>query len=146
MCAPAPCIENARDTQGANLAFRILIADDEPLVRAGVRLILESHEGWVVCGEAENGQDAIDKAAELQPDMVVLDLSMPEMDGLTAAPRIRAKLPSTPIVILTLYESLDMARWAASVGAAAFVAKSLIVSDLIPSIEALRGSRQCAAS
>ena len=65
--------------------IRILIADDSPTVRTGLKLLLQFHDNWTVCGEAENGQDAVKKAAELQPDVILLDISMPSMDGLSAA-------------------------------------------------------------
>jgi DNA-binding NarL/FixJ family response regulator len=129
----------ARDT---TMALRILIVDDEPLVRVGVRLILERHDGWAVCGEAENGMEAIEKAIELRPDLVVLDVVMPKLDGLHAASKIREQLPAASILILTLYESLNMARLAAKAGASAYVAKSLIVKNLVPTIESLAPTRE----
>src|ERR1700675_726795 len=107
---------------------RILIADDKDLVRAGLRMILENHEDWAVCGEATDGRDAIEKAVELKPDVIL----MPNLDGLSACRLIREKIPNTQILVLTLYESLDIARAAADAGACGYVSKALVPSDLIP--------------
>src|SRR5579872_1792522 len=96
--------------------LHILIADDKPLVRSGLRLLLERHEGWVVCGEAEDGVQAIEQAEALKPDVILLDISMPRLDGLTATPIIREKAPDTAIVVLTLHESVNIARLAAHEG------------------------------
>jgi len=115
---------------------RILIADDSPTVRAGLKLLLQYHENWTVCGEAENGQDAVQKAAELKPDVILLDISMPAMDGLSAAELIRRDAPETEILIVTHFESLDLARYAAQTGVRAYIAKSRIGSDLEKAIEA----------
>ena len=118
-------------------SLRIFIADDNPLVRSGIRMLLESHRDWIVCGEAENGSEAVELAAALKPDVILLDISMPQIDGLTAAPLIRRRAPEAAIVILTLHESLDMARTAALNGAMAYITKSLITTELVPAIECL---------
>jgi DNA-binding NarL/FixJ family response regulator len=115
---------------------RILIADDSPAVRAGLKLLLQYHADWTVCGEAEDGQDAVKKAAELQPDVILLDISMPTMDGLSAAEIIRRDSPNTEILIVTHFESLDLARYAAQTGVRAYISKSRIGSDLEKAIEA----------
>ena len=75
---------------------RILIADDHDVVRQGVRAVLEGQAGWVVCGEASTGREAVAKAIDLQPDVVVLDISMPELNGLEATRQIRAAVPREP--------------------------------------------------
>jgi DNA-binding NarL/FixJ family response regulator len=115
---------------------RILIADDSPTVRAGLKLLLQYHADWIVCGEAEDGQDAVKKAAELKPDVILLDISMPAMDGLSAAEIIRRDAPESEILIVTHFESLDLARYAAQTGVRAYIAKSRIGSDLEKAIEA----------
>jgi DNA-binding NarL/FixJ family response regulator len=115
---------------------RILIADDSPTVRAGLKLLLQYHEDWTVCGEAENGQEAVTKAAALQPDVILLDISMPAMDGLSAAEIIRRDSPNSEILIVTHFESLDLARYAAQTGVRAYISKSRIGSDLEKAIEA----------
>jgi DNA-binding NarL/FixJ family response regulator len=115
---------------------RTLIADDSPTVRAGLKLLLQYHADWIVCGEAEDGQDAVKKAAELKPDVILLDISMPAMDGLSAAEIIRRDAPESEILIVTHFESLDLARYAAQTGVRAYIAKSRIGSDLEKAIEA----------
>jgi DNA-binding NarL/FixJ family response regulator len=115
---------------------RILIADDSPTVRAGLKLLLQYHEDWTVCGEAEDGQDAVKKAAELKPDVILLDISMPAMDGLSAAEIIRRDAPDSEILIVTHFESLDLARYAAQTGVRAYITKSRIGTDLEKAIEA----------
>jgi len=115
---------------------RILIADDSPTVRAGLKLLLQYHENWTVCGEAEDGEDAVKKAAELKPDVILLDISMPAMDGLSAAELIRRDAPETEILIVTHFESLDLARYAAQTGVRAYITPSRIGTDLEKAIEA----------
>jgi two-component system response regulator NreC len=127
-------------------SLRILIADDNPLVRYGLRILLERQQDWTVCGEAADGLDTLEKAMKLKPNVILLDISMPKLDGLKALPLLRDKVPDSDIIILTLFESLDMARIAASAGARAYVAKSLLVSDLVPAIEALQHSGTSASS
>jgi len=124
--------------------LQVLIVDDNPHVRTGIRALLQSQEGWEVCGEAEDGIDAIEKVAELRPDVVLLDVSMPRMDGLTALPLIREKSPSSQIVVLTLHESLDTARAASRLGANAYVAKSLI-NELMPALGSLQAPERSKA-
>jgi two-component system response regulator NreC len=119
-------------------SLRILIADDRPLVRCGLRILLERHDGWAVCGEAADGLEALERATSLKPDVILLDISMPKLDGLSAVPLLRDKVPDSEILILTLHERLDMARIAAKAGARAYVAKSLLSTDLVPAIEALQ--------
>jgi DNA-binding NarL/FixJ family response regulator len=115
---------------------RILIADDSPAVRAGLKLLLQYHDDWTVCGEAEDGNDAVKKAAELKPDVILLDISMPAMDGLSAAEIIRRDAPDSEILIVTHFESLDLARYAAQTGVRAYITKSRIGTDLERAIEA----------
>lgn len=90
--------------------MRILIADDHKSLREMVRILLETRPDWRVCGEAENGLQAVDAAAELKPDLVLLDLSMPEMDGLEAASKISSAQPNLPILIYTNYTVPPEAR------------------------------------
>ena len=121
-------------------SLRILIADDKPLVRVGLRMLVEQHDGWIVCGEAADGLEAVEKATNLKPDVILLDISMPKLDGLSALPTIRKQIPDSDIVILTLHESLDMARIAAEAGARAYVTKSRLSAELVPAIEALQSA------
>jgi DNA-binding NarL/FixJ family response regulator len=113
---------------------RLLIVDDNESVRNGIRMFLELHEGFTVCGEASDGLEGIKRAFELKPDVVLLDLSMPNLDGMEATHLIREGSPLTEVVIVTSHESLEAARLAATVGASGFVTKSLIPSNLVPMI------------
>jgi len=122
-------------------ALRILIVDDKPSVRVGIRMLLQSHSEWDVVGEASDGIEAVEKAAELTPDIVLLDISMPKMDGLQALPLIREASPRSQVVVLTLHEYLDTARLASRAGATAYITKSLLI-ELIPTLEALQPGRK----
>ena len=122
------------------MSLRILISDDEPLVRTGLRMLLERHQDWTICGEAGDGIEGVEQAVVLKPDILLLDISMPKLDGLSAVPLIREKIPDSDIVILTLHESLEMARIAAKAGARAYVTKSSLSTELIPTIEALQSA------
>ena len=101
-----------------------------------MRTLLEQHDDWTVCGVAKNGDEAVQKAIELKPDLILLDIEMPKLDGLSACRAIREKVPTSEILILTVYESLDLARIAAESGAWGYVSKSSI-SRLIHAIEAM---------
>jgi DNA-binding NarL/FixJ family response regulator len=125
---------------GAVMA-RILIADDNKPFRTFLRTLLEQHDDWSVCGIAKNGDEAVQKAIELKPDIILLDIEMPKLDGLSACRAIRAKVPTSEILILTVYQSLDLARTAAESGAWGYVSKTSIPSDLIPAIEAMMGRK-----
>jgi two-component system, NarL family, response regulator NreC len=127
------------------MSLRILIADDNPLVRSGVRILVEGHGGWTVCGEAGDGIEAIEQAVSLKPDLVLLDISMPHLDGLDAAPVMHEKVPRLGIIILTLHQSIDLARVAASIGAWGYITKSLISTDLLPTIEAFESAMPASA-
>ena len=116
--------------------LRILVADDAPIVRAGLKLLLETHEGWSVCGEAGDGEDAVQKAFALNPDVVLLDVAMPNLNGIDAAEIIKKYLPSATIYFITQYDSLEMARATAEVGARGYISKVHIPTDLVPAIEA----------
>lgn len=119
------------------MAFQILIVDDEPQIRNILRAIVEGHEGWEVCGEAADGLEGIQKAGELKPDLILLDISMPNLDGLSALPRIREHCPDAAILILTLHESLEMARISSAAGAWGYIAKSLAATQLVPVMESV---------
>jgi CheY-like chemotaxis protein len=113
---------------------RVLLVDDHPAVRRTLRALL-TEVSVGVCGEAENGRQAIDKASELQPDVVVLDLVMPEMNGLEAGYEIRQRAPCSKIILLSLhYSPEDGLALAKALGADAFVHKSALTNDFIPAI------------
>ena len=103
---------------------RILIADDHELIRQGLRKVLEERPGWTVCGEAITGREAVAKARELRPHVVVLDIGMPELNGLEATRQIRRALPNTEVLILTLHDSERLAREAMAAGARGFLLKT----------------------
>ena len=121
---------------------RILIADDNKPFRTFLKTLLERHGDWSVCGVAKNGDEAVQKAIELKPDLILLDIEMPKFDGLSACRVIRAKVPTSEILILTVYQSLELARVAAESGARGYVSKSSISKDLIPAIEAMMSLRR----
>jgi DNA-binding NarL/FixJ family response regulator len=112
---------------------RVLLVDDHPAMRWILRVLLEGSVG--ICGEAENGREAIDKASELQPDVVVMDLVIPEMNGLEAAHEIRRRAPCSKIILLSLhYSPQDGLALTKALGADAFVHKSALANDLVPTI------------
>jgi DNA-binding NarL/FixJ family response regulator len=115
----------------------ILIADDYKPFRIFLKTLLERHDDWSVCGVAENGDEAVRKAIELKPDIILLEIEMPKLDGLSACRLIRKKVPTSKILILTVCQSLEVARIAAESGAGGYVSKSFISRDLIPAIEAM---------
>jgi DNA-binding NarL/FixJ family response regulator len=98
------------------MGTRILIADDHELVREGLRSVLARHAGWEVCAEAESGDEAVAMAAVLKPDLIILDLLMPRMDGLEAARHIRKIAPGLPIILHTLYLSPEVESAAHQIG------------------------------
>lgn len=116
---------------------RILIADDHELFRRGVAAELTQVQGWVVAAEATNGRDAVALAASLKPDIVVLDLSMPELNGLEAARQIVLADPSARVLILTAHESEQLVREVLSAGAQGYVLKSDAGRILITALQAL---------
>jgi signal transduction histidine kinase/FixJ family two-component response regulator len=118
---------------------RILIADDHELVRQGLRALLASRPSWEVCGEAVDGVEAIEKAAQLRTDIVLLDVSMPRLSGLEAAPHIRRESPASEIVIVSQHDPVEMLPSALKAGARGFVSKSDIAGNLLSTIESIVG-------
>jgi DNA-binding NarL/FixJ family response regulator len=119
---------------------RILIADDHDVVRQGVRAVLEGQAEWVVCGEASTGREAVAKAIDLQPDIVVLDISMPELNGLEATRQIRRAV-SAKILILTVHESDQVVTEVLDAGAHGYVLKTDAGRTLVEAIRALLRNR-----
>jgi DNA-binding NarL/FixJ family response regulator len=117
--------------------MRILIADDHEIVRKGVRAILEARADTEICGEASNGLEAVKMAADLKPDLIILDYSMPVLDGLGAATRIRHILPKTPILILSMHEGQQVKDAMKLVGAQGFVPKAECANRLLEGVDAL---------
>jgi len=118
--------------------LRILIVDDHAVVRRGVRSLLESQPGWEVAGEATTGREAVDLARRLQPDVVVIDLSLPELNGLDATRQILKDSPRSEILVLTMHHSEEVARDVLQAGARGYVLKSDADQSLIAAVESLR--------
>jgi DNA-binding NarL/FixJ family response regulator len=116
---------------------RIVLADDHEIVRKGIRSLLDGQFPWEVCGEAENGKEAVAKVLELNPDLVVLDLSMPVLNGLEAAREIRQLSPKTKIIIFSMHDSPRIAEEAQRAGADAYLAKTAHFTELQKTIAAL---------
>ncbi len=118
--------------------LRILIADDHAVVRAGLRALLESHEGWQVCAEAVDGRDAVEKAAKHKPDVAVLDIAMPLLNGVEATRQIRKASPHTQVLILTRHESDELVQQVVEAGARGYILKDDAGRVLLAAVDALR--------
>jgi DNA-binding NarL/FixJ family response regulator len=116
---------------------RILIADDHELVRRGLRSLLGSRPGWEICGEARDGVEAIEMAKRLRPDLILLDITMPRLNGLEAARVIHREVPRTQILILSQHDKDDMSANAFEAGARGYVSKSDVAHKLFSSMEAV---------
>jgi DNA-binding NarL/FixJ family response regulator len=126
----------ASQSKPSNQRLRILIADDHPVIRKQVRSILESHARFDVCGEAYDGAQAIEEAQRLRPDVVILNVSMPVLNGFEAAREIKAKLPTSAIVILSSNADKRFIQEARKIGARAYVAKTKAGEALVKAVEA----------
>lgn len=121
--------------------LRILIADDHELARRGIRALLESHPGWEVCGEAKDGRETVELAASMKPDLVLLDIGMPNLNGLEAARQILTGSPEVAILILTMHDSDNVVREVLRAGARGYLLKSDAGRDLVAAVEALQLQR-----
>ena len=122
--------------------IQILVADDHEVVRQGVRSLLEAHPDWSVCGEAVTGREAVAKAIEGRPDVVILDVTMPEMNGLEAARQIRRAVPTTKILVLTVHEIDQLVQEFIDVGVHGYLLKADTGRILVDAVKAvLRGER-----
>jgi DNA-binding NarL/FixJ family response regulator len=121
----------------AAIMLRILIADDHAIMRRGVRAVLEEHPGWEIVAEASNGREAVEMAERLRPEICIVDVSMPELNGIETTRRIRAALPGTEVVVLTVHDSEDLAASILAVGARGYVLKGDVAQDLVAAVEAL---------
>jgi DNA-binding NarL/FixJ family response regulator len=120
---------------------RILIADDHDVVRAGLRAVLEARSGWTVVGEAPDGRAAVQLAIETKPDVVILDYSLPLMNGGEATRQIRAKLPRTEVLIFTVHDNEALLREILEAGAKGYVLKSDAQRHLVMAVEAVAAHR-----
>jgi len=116
---------------------RILIADDHAMMRKGLRTVIEPHSGWEICGEATTGMEALESAKSLKPDLVVLDVSMPVLNGLEVAHRISRSLPEIKILLFTMHNSPQFAKDVTKSGAHGYVCKSSGEEVLMQAMEAL---------
>ena len=121
--------------------LRILVADDHEVVRRGLCSLLESQPGWQVCGEASDGRDVLKKVGELKPDIVVVDVAMPNLNGLEATRQILKTNPKAKVLVLTLHDSDRLIHEVLSAGASGFVLKSDAARDLVAAVEALRQNK-----
>jgi len=121
--------------------FRILLADDHEVVRAGLRALLEEQSGWDVIAEAADGRDAVEKAGKLKPDVVVVDIAMPSLNGLEAVRQIVKAVPNTKVLVLTMYDSDPLIQQVLQAGARGYLLKSDAGRDLVSAIDALRRNK-----
>ena len=122
---------------GTRRTIRVLIVDDTAMVRMVVRRVLQSDRRFEVIGEAENGREAIDQTESLRPDLVLLDLAMPEMDGLEALPHIRVVAPTASVIVLSSFRPDQMAETAMRSGALTYIEKNRLAVELVPRILAV---------
>jgi DNA-binding NarL/FixJ family response regulator len=121
--------------------IRILLADDHDLIRGGLRRFIEQREDWQVCGEARNGREAVELAARLRPHIVILDLTMPELNGLEAARRIKRQLPNGEILVFTMHHTEDMMHDVLAAGALGYLLKSDASAHIEAAVETLAEHR-----
>jgi DNA-binding NarL/FixJ family response regulator len=121
--------------------LRILVADDHEIVRRGLVSLLKSHPRWEVCAEAQDGRQAVEKAKAVRPHVVILDIGMPNLNGLEAARQIQRDNPQCKVLILTITDADEMVRAVLAAGARGFVLKSDAVRDLVAAVEALESDK-----
>jgi DNA-binding NarL/FixJ family response regulator len=122
---------------------RVLIVDDHDVVRQGVRRILEAQNDWEVAGEAANGKEALRLAQELRPDAIIMDITMPGMNGLDATSEITKKNPDTKVLILTMHENPTLVSPIKRSGAKGLLTKSRATSELTPALQAIIAGQTC---
>ena len=118
--------------------MRILLADDNQFVRRGIAGILAQQEGWILCGEASTSQEAIEKTAELHPDLVLLDVNMPGGNGLETTRVLKQRFPQITILLVTQHDPTQMLPFALELGASGCVDKARLALDLLPAIRAVQ--------
>jgi len=129
-----------------NKGLRLLIADDHETVRRGIAGILRAHRRWKVVGEALDGQEAVDKARQLQPDVAILDITMPKIDGLEASRQIREAAPRVKTLVLTMHESGQMVQRVLQAGALGYVLKSDLSDQLVRAVQEVSQGKQFLSS
>ncbi len=123
------------------MKLRILLADDHEIVRRGLCSLLQKHEGWEVCGEASDGREAIEMAKQLKPDVVIVDIGMPHLNGLDTTRQLLQHDSAFKVIVLTITDSDQVIREALNAGARGFVLKSDAARDLVSAVEALQNNR-----
>lgn len=121
--------------------LKILVADDHEVVRHGLKALLEGQSGWQVCAEASDGREVLQKAAELRPDVIVMDIAMPNLNGLEATRQLLKANPKSKVLILTLHDSDQLIREVLAAGAAGFLLKTDAARDLVSAVDALRQNK-----
>jgi len=116
---------------------QILLADDHEVVRKGLRALLEAHRGWKVIAEATDGREAVEKATDMRPDVAIVDIGMPSLNGLEATRQIVKKAPRTRVLVLTMHDANPLIQQVVKAGARGYVLKSDVASDLVSAVEAL---------
>ena len=123
------------------MPFRILVADDHEVVRRGLCALLRNQPEWEVCGEAKDGRDAVEKVLALKPEVVILDIGMPNLNGLEATRQILKANPQVKVLILTLHDSDQVVQEVLNAGARGFLLKTDAARDLVAAVEALRRNK-----
>ncbi|MBZ5664425.1 MAG: response regulator transcription factor [Acidobacteriia bacterium] len=123
------------------MKLRILIADDHEVIRRGLASLLLAHDGWEICGEAKDGREAVAMARQLKPDVVILDVGMPNLNGLAATRQLVQHNAQQKVILLAITDSDQVIREALDAGARGFVLKSDAARDLVSAVEALQGNR-----
>src|SRR6202790_5652860 len=123
------------------MKLRILLADDHEIIRRGLCSLLQKHEGWEVCGEASDGREAVEMAKKLKPDVVIVDIGMPHLNGLDTIRQLLQHDPAFKVIVLTITDSDQVIREALNAGALGFVLKSDAARDLVSAVEALQSNR-----
>jgi DNA-binding NarL/FixJ family response regulator len=120
------------------MGLRLLLADDHEIVRKGLRALLEAEPGWQVAAEAADGRDAVEKAQQIKPDIAILDISMPSLNGLEATRQIVKGISQTKVLVLTMHDSDPLIQQVLEAGARGYLLKSDAARDLVAAVDALR--------
>jgi len=139
--SPRSCFIGIVKMEAASRTVRVMIADDHEIVRRGIRSLLESERGYEVVAEARTGREAVRKAKQHDPDIAIIDVSMPDLNGLEATDQIRRQAPRTKVVILTMHDAEPVVNDILLSGALGYVLKSDASNDLLSALRAVRGGK-----
>jgi len=123
------------------MGLRLLLADDHEIVRKGLRALLEAEPGWQVAAEAADGRDAVEKAQQIKPDIAILDISMPSLNGLEATRQIVKGISQTKVLVLTMHDSDPLIQRVLEAGARGYLLKSDAARDLVAAVDALHRNK-----